>query len=352
MLLGPALLLVSALMCRTDAAQRTGEARPFLRSTGIAWVFAFVVLLGAVVHQYALTYIFDVPFASGDFLPVAVMAIVIILEMLRQYGMHGSKVDEGLALVPLALVYLAPRGYAFLDSPRWGVGTLVQPWAVLALAGLALLMIAIRRRDKMLAGIALMYAPFAVALVGAWPQQPLGSVNPAAFGVTLVTVLFVLAVLYRSVKLAYVALTVLASGLAIYGGTKEMAVPLFSTWLHVFLAVFGVGVLGLYLGFPRHVQFAVGILCAAALAFAAIHGQPDALTLRSIPLAAALVLLAGLTVWRVRDFVTAAILVVPLLWRAVQGMGDITGWHYIALSFLLLAAAAFFSLRTHRSTGE
>ena len=351
MLVGPALLLVSALLTRTAGARRAGPDTPFLRSTGMAWVFAFVLLPVAVVHQYALTYIFDVPFASSDFLPVAVMGVVIILEVLRQYGMHGTKVDKALALVPLALVYLALRKYAFLDSPQWGLGTLFQPWAVLALAGLALLVIAFRRRDEILAGIALMYAPFAVALVGALPEHPLGSVNPAAFGAMLVTVLFVLAVLYRSVKLAYVALTVLAAGAAIYGGTSENAAPLFSTWPHVFLALFGVGALGLYLGFPRHVQLTVGILGAAALAFAAIHGQPDALALRSIALAAAMALLAGLTVWRTRDFVTAAILVVPPVWRAIQAMCEITGWHYIGLSFALLAAGAFFSLRTHQHNG-
>ncbi len=351
MLFGAALLFVSALISRTGGARRAGPESPFLRSTGMAWAFALVLIGGAIVHQYALTYIFDVRFAVGDFLPIAVIGAAAILEIMRRYGIHGSKADVALALAPFVLVFAVVREHAFLDSPQWGLGTLFQPWAVLALAGLGLLVIAIRRRDKILAGIALLYAPFAVALVGALPVHPIGSANVAAFGATFVTVLFVLAILYRSVELAYVALTIVAAGVAIYGGTSEMAVPVFSAWPHVFLAVFGVGALGLYLGFPRHVQLAVGILGAAALAFAAVHGQPDALAFRSLALAVALVVLGGLTAWRARDFVTAAILAVPLLWRAVQSMGTITGWHYIALSFVLLGAGAFFSLKSRHPNG-
>ena len=159
MLFGAALLFVSALMVRTGGARRAGPEHPFLRSTGMAWVFALVLVGGTIVHQYALTYIFDVRFAAGDFLPVAVIVAAAALEIMRGYGVHGTKADMALALAPFALVFAVVREHVFLVTPQWGLGMLFQPWAVLALAGLALLVIAVRRREKVLAGIALLYAP-------------------------------------------------------------------------------------------------------------------------------------------------------------------------------------------------
>jgi len=357
MLLGAVLLFLSALASGTGSARRARPDIPFLRSTGMAWVFAFVLVGGAMVHQYALTYIFDVRFGLGDFLPIAVLACATLLEAMRGYGVHGGKVDNAITLVPMTLVYFLvlqekmPGKAVFLALPEWGLGTLFQPWAALALFGALLFVVGARRRDKDLAGIALLYVPFSVLFAGALPELTIRTVNPLAFGASLVMVLFVLAALHRSVKLAFLALSVLALGAAISGGVNETAAPLFPTWVDVFLAVFGAGALGLYLGFPRHVHVAAGILGATGLAFAAIHGQPAAITFPSLALAAALAILGGLAFWRARNSVLAGVLAVPLLWRAAASVGDVTGWHYIALSFVLLGAAAFFSLRARRSNG-
>ena len=68
-------------------------------------------------------------------------------------------------------------------------------------------------------------------------------------------------------------------------------------------------------------------------------------------LAIALAVLGGLIYLRTRDYETVGILAVPLFWHGVTGMGAFTGWHYIALSFVLLGAGAFFSLKSRHPNG-
>jgi hypothetical protein len=346
------LFFLSALACHTRGARRTDEETPFLRSTSMAWVFASVLVCGAVVHQYALTYIFDLPFDAGDFLPLAILGILTLLEALRGYGWHEQKhVTAALALAPFVFTFAIVNEQAFMVAPQWGLGMLVQPWMALATSGLILLVIAVRRRDKLLGGFALLYAPFVALLLGALPEFTVRTLDLYAFGAVLIAVVFALAAMYRSVKLALVAITLLALGAMLSEQVNAMAEPVLASRLNVFLALLGAGALGLYLGFPRHVNWGLGIAGAACMAVAALYGQPPTLTVHAVALAVAFAALGVIVLWRTHDFVTMGMLTVPFAWRTATSIGEITGWHYIALSFVLLGAAAFFSLRSHRTGG-
>jgi len=349
MLAGGILMLLHAARTPTGAARRREASIPFLRTPAMAWTFALALFLAGNVRQCALTYIFDLPLSFGDFLPVIVLGALVALELMRNYGKKFGAADIIVALVPLVVVFFTVRGGAFIQGPVPGVGLLWYPPVLLAVAAGALFWLSRGSgRRALVLYVVPAYALCVVLTAGVTPQNP-GALNWEACGTALIVGLFVAGLLTRRVYVTMAAVVILLVAVWQSDRVETFAcrydVPLSGL---VGLAA-GLGTMIVYLIFRRKLARAVAVVFALVLAMGAMTCfRPEAL---DWPLMSSLVLvvIAGAVWWRTQDLLVALVLCVPLVRALYMRSEGMHAWRYVALSFILLAAGTFISLRKGRT---
>ncbi|MDP2897406.1 MAG: hypothetical protein Q8Q12_12775 [bacterium] len=352
MLCGGVLMLVHSVRTPTGAARPPDTHIPFLRTSGMAWVFALILLAAANVHQLALTFIFDLSVSFGDFLPIVGLAALLTLELMRNYGKKFAEEHIVVSVVPLAAVLFAvftgttDRGFS-LD-----VGLLWHPPVLIAVLGPAILWISLRNRWQKLLPVVGAYVVCALLTVGGESGHP-ETFNWEWSGWLVGASLFILSLLLRKVALAMFAVVLFSvtggasSGLRAFADAHALPIA---------------GIVGLIAGFgtvlvhaifrkklPRAIAFA-GAAVLSLSVMVCFGPQVGAITghhaIASGLIAA--VLGVGLCL-RTRDFAVAASLLVPLIRGIYIGLEGMAGWRYAILSFLLLAGGVLVSLRKSRT---
>lgn len=334
---GVVMLLHAAVLSAGEARSREVHA-PFLRTPGMAWVFALVVLAAANAHQYALTYIFDVPVSFGDFLPIIVLAGLLALELMRIFRRRADASDLVVASLPLVVIVAAVREGAFLQRFGAGLGLLWHPPVVLGIAGGALVWTALRTKRRRLLYVAAAYV-FGIVLTAGVKPGASQALHGQAFGYALALSLFVLGIVLRSAHLAAAGVVVLSVTVwrseffGEFGGSH--GVPLAAL---VGLAA-GLGMMAVFGIFPGGLPRGIAMLFAMVLAASAVRsfgGRSDL----DYPVVSGLVvaLVGGAVAWRMGSIPLGLVLCVPLVRGFYLRTTDLKGWRYVALSFVLLAA--------------
>jgi len=357
------LLAGGVLMLAHTAGVRAGEARggdarrsetrvPFLRTPGMAWVFALVLMLAANAHQYALTYIFDVPVSFGDFLPVIVLAGLLSVELMRIFREKLDGAHIVLASLPLVVVVAAVREGAFMEGFGAGPGLLWHPPVLLGVAGGALAWMALRTKRHTLLYVVPAYALGIVLTAGVTPGVS-QALNGQTFGYALALSLFVLGIVVRSPRLAAAGVIVLSVTVwrsEFFGEFGDRNnVPLAAL---VGLAV-GLGMMTVFGVFPKGLPRGIAVLFAIALAVSTIRSF-GGLSDLDYPIVSGLVvaLVGGAVSLRTRSIPVGLVLCVPLVRGFYVRTTDLKGWRYVALSFVLLAAGMLIGLSRGSRPGK
>jgi hypothetical protein len=346
---GGAFLLLRAMETMSgDARRRTGTV-PLLRSPAMAWTFALVFFAGVHAQQYALTYIFDVPFRFGDFVPAIALAAVLAVELMRAFGKRFGAAEIAVALVPLAVVVVTVVAGGFAAQRGSLTGLVWSPPVMLSVTALALIWLAVRNGWPEFLVAAAGYALGIVLTLGV-ERGIKDALNWQAFLLALGAVLFVTGVLFRKVNASLGGVLVVCVWVALSPRVREFIdgrhVPLPAV---IGLAA-GLGVMGVYAIFRRLLSRWFATLGAVILAASAIgcvcgRSQVDYPILGGVGVA-----VVGGAVWlRTRDLVVAGVSTLPLLRALYVATQRIKGWRYIVLSFALLAVGALISLRKGRT---
>jgi len=351
MLAGGVLMLLHATGTATGGARSREKKTPFLRTPGMAWVFALILLSAANVHQCALSFLFDVHFSFGDFLPMIAIGSLLSLELMRSYGKKFGQEEIVVALLPLAAVLFAVLSGSFVEGFSYGVGLLWYPPVVLGVTGIAILWISLRNGWQKLLYAVLAYALGIVLTAGVTPADP-NALNWELFGCALGVTLFVMGIILGNVNLAMrgVAVLSLTCGLsdAVRAFARRQDLPIFG----VMGLVAGFGTVTVYLLFCKKLPRGLAVLGAAVLSLSTMicFGRAGGSLALYYPAASgAVIAFLGGMVWsRTRDLLVTTVLCLPLVRGIYVAFKEMRGWRYVILSFVLLAAGTLLSVRKGR----
>ncbi len=97
------LLWGQSVVGATTAQKKNCKTVPFLHQPGMAWTFAFLLLLGCNAHHYALAYVFDQTLPGIMFVPFLGILAFTSVNLLYKYGLLNDFGRRWGTLVPLGL---------------------------------------------------------------------------------------------------------------------------------------------------------------------------------------------------------------------------------------------------------
>lgn len=351
---GALLLYLNAAAVRTGALAGEQAGGAFLRTRGMVWIFAATILCGSAVHQYAMRYVFDLPFYFVDYLPLIGIVALTAIEVMRGYGASHRWAVSAAAAVPLLALFLTLLSGSYDKTAGLGAGLLVHP--AVTIAGLAALLgwTATRVRRVELAGVAAFYALAILLLVRpAHPGSGAEAVDWGLVRIALAVAAIPVLLVVRNPTLWTLACAVVAVILPQTNMFTRIVGDQISSGDIDFVsssALFGGGTVLIYCVFgprmPRWVAAAAAaMLCLAALTMSA---REPAMVHPAL-IGCALAALSGVVYWRTRDALTALILAPPLLRYSYVSFSDAGAWRFMILGFLLLALGAAWSVRSGRA---
>ncbi|MBM4144044.1 MAG: hypothetical protein FJ225_10705 [Lentisphaerae bacterium] len=330
-------------LARTDAAPRL----PFLCRPGMALLFAAILLIAGAVHQYVLGYVYEVPSDAGDYLPLVGVVSLVVLQLSVSLRRRASLFEACLAGVPLAACGLAVLSKSVIAVPPSGVRLIWHPSAFLGFTGAAVLAVWVRTRSRRLLVVCGAYLLGVILTVGYSPVRPL-DLNWHVTGGVLVAALMLIGLVRRNVALCLLAVIVATIGVATTGSFAAFLQTWKLTHSGAVAGVAGMGILALAVVFGREmtpILTGIGALGVMIFIFDLLPTGSGAVDLFS--LAGALV--AGAAIWlRVRHWPSVAFLLAPVVQRAWAFSTRFTAWRFVALSFVLLFAGAWLSVRKSR----
>ncbi|MHC4883978.1 MAG: hypothetical protein ACYTGH_02730, partial [Planctomycetota bacterium] len=327
-------------LCNEEKA----SPQPFLLTHGMTQVFLLILALAVNAHQYALAYVFDATHAFGDFLPVIGLTTLLLCVWMGRRDTGELTLSLIGVIPPLAALYAVGSGQ-FVAGPEWSLEGLWYPPIVLLLSGLGLGIHAILRREYLRLQFLFITLPILLLTMGAEP-----AVSPVLNWAPALLALAVLLLLAGAVHRRPI-LTLLGLGLtfclsldATWCSTWAQACHVNPLWPAALVA----GGLTTLLSIlrPTCLPRAAGVFGGALLAGALLQCLGSDSQMASPFLSGTLGLLLAILHYRLRhEAFTAITLCLPLTAAVYDSLHQVTGWHFVALSFLLLAGGSVLSLR-------
>lgn len=342
MLTGAGAIWLEAMRGHPD--NRTGADKPpFLQSPVMVYLFAAVVAGASGVHQYTMAYAFTLERVTLDYVPIAAVVCLLVIEILRYAGRRDVLVEAVIACVPLGLVLLAIYDKSVLSSGRFGIGLLTYPPVLLAVIGMAVGVLAVRRQNRWLWIAVFAYGLGVVLTAGYSPEYP-HAVNLAACGAILVTALLVYGLVRGNPYVCVAGVFLLSTALPFVDRFAAFVKAQQVTEIGGFAGLCGAGLIGVYLIFTQKLGRLAPVAGALLLAAFFLDYLPGSLQWRYLFAAA---VSGGLmaAVWlRTRDWIVIAILTGPFLIKAYMLGRQLAAWRYVIVGFLLLGAGTVVSL--------
>jgi len=168
LLAGVALLLAHLWRTPTGVSRQAHRESCFLRAPGMAWVFAAVLIAVSCLHNYALTYIFDLRLTFSDHLPLIALVSLAAMELMRAYGKRLGTAELAVASTPLLLIVIGPlvSPVAAVEGTR-AIRLLWHPGVLTAAMGAMLVLMARREQRVRLLYVAALYA-LGVGMAVSW----------------------------------------------------------------------------------------------------------------------------------------------------------------------------------------
>jgi F0F1-type ATP synthase assembly protein I len=321
----------------------SADKPPFLQSPVMVYLFAAVVAGACGVHQYTMAYAFTLERVMLDYVPIAAVVCLLVIEILRYAGKRDALIEAVIVCIPLGLVLLAIYNKSVLSSGRLGIGLLAYPPVMLAMIGMAAGVLAVRRRNRWL-WISVFAYGLGVALTAGYSPEYPHAVNLAACAAILVTALLVYGLVRGNPYVCVAGVFLLSVGLPFVDRFAAFVKAQQVTEIGGFAGLCGAGLLGVYLIFTQKLGRLAPVAGALLLAAFLLDFLPGSLQWRYL-FAAAVVGGLMAAVWlQTRDWIVIAILSGPFFIKAYVLGRQLAAWRYVIVGFLLLGAGAVVSL--------
>ena len=339
LLAGAALIFVEAARSKGSLSDTCGNRKPFLQRPPMALIFAIVLLAASGFHQYGFAYMFAVDYVDGDFIPLAAVMSLLLIELARSLQKRFEKVEMVLSCVPLAPAVAAVPGRLTTVPTAFSIDIICYPPVILALTGLALLWAGCRRRCRWLYVTATVYALGVLLTLTRGPE-----LNIRLFVGGLIATLLAFGVIRQNPMLCFAAVLILTIGLASTGVFARFAE---AHDLTVAGAAAGIGALGITvtaLIFGRNTPRLI-VLCGTVGTVIAIFDYlPRNLHWVDVIAFAMIVVLFTVLLARTKDIAAVIVLWIPVFPRAYLFVTRMSSWSFVLLSFPLLLLGATMSL--------
>ena len=348
MLIAAGIVLIEAMRRKCQRTEQNG--RDFLQSPVMVYVFALILLIASGVHQYSMAFTFALERVLGDFVPLIVVATLLLLEVLRHTGKRFGYIEIFISCVPLAAMLLAINEKSVLASGQLGFGLISYPPVFFALSGLVVAAVAIYHRWHRLLVAVFFYGLGVILTFGFSPEHPY-DLNIHACVWTLVAALLAYGIIIRN-QFSYLAgIVVLCIELAQLNSFSVFVKNLNLTEVGGLAGVCGLGCIAFYLLFGQRLHKVFQIVGALCLAVFVYDYLPEYIHWRYIIALLVTGCLMGLLWFRRKDILVMAILCVPFLIKLYIIAKCLAYWRLVILGFLLLAAGTVASL-LKRSTRD
>jgi hypothetical protein len=336
------------------ATRRTGSLQspaPFLHRPAMAWMFVAVLAVGLLLQQRAIAYIYELPDTPLHYAPIAMVALLALSEHMRAHGYVDRAHHAALAAAPAVLLVISLLMTMNAVRPPT-LPFLFQPATLFFLLALWLLARGFTLGWSDWRQISVGYFLLGILFFGVGPGLEMRLYDPTqwqpagAFGLLLSTIL---AFRLRSIVWGYVTLFLLC-GVFMLDLPAWMHMNTFGMRLLAAFCYFNLGGLLLCAIFPTKgtVELAQTHALLLCLSFAGVFQSSHNMAYPWV-LALLMAACAPLLLFRMRDFVAPAALLLPLLWQSGQHITPITPWHFVAVGFILLGIGAAASLRIRAS---
>jgi len=320
-----------------------GEQAPFLQSPMMVYVLALLILVASSVHQYATAYMFVVPRRLGEFLGPVALGTLLVLEILRRMDSRCGPLHLAVSCVPLAAMGAAIYERSIVATGAFTFDIIVWPPMYCALMGLGLTIVSLRHGWRPLVYIVLAYVLGTLLTAGYSPEYP-WKLNTLTCGGAFVAGLLIYGFVTRRPYVCLLAVAIAAFGLSSSDTFINRAAGWQLTPFGAVAGVVGTGCMAVILWFANEVRPAVrifGVVCLAGFIFDVLPNTPHS---RYAVVFAATAVIALLLWWRVRDWLSIAMLLLPLGARVYMLAKQIAYWRLVILGFLVLALGTVISL--------
>jgi hypothetical protein len=344
MLIGAGVVLIEAIRGNSQHKRKDNDKVPFFQMPVMVYVFAIIVVVASGVHQYAMAFAFALERVLGDFIPAAILATLLVLEILRHLEDERLGVWEiAISCVPLAMMLLAIQQKSVLAWGEFGPGLLFYPPVLLALTGLAMAVLSWYHRWYPLRAVAVAYGLGVILTAGFSPEHPHDLNFIACFG-GLIAVVMLYGMFKRNPYVCLAGLLILCSGLSLWHPFSKCTAFYGVTKIGGLAGVYGFGSVIIYLVFSRRLHKVIciiGALCIVGFMFDYLREYSH---WRYVVVLFVTGLLLIVLWFRTRDIMAISILWLPSLVRLYILAKRIAYWRFIILSFLMLGAGAVVSL--------
>jgi hypothetical protein len=351
MLIGVIFVLIEALRGQVREQTEKQEQIPFLHRPVMVYVFALVLTIGSSIHQYSMAFTFALERVIGDFVPVVLVASLLLIEILRHYGRRFGALEIVISCVPLVTMLVAIEEKSVLASGQFGLGLICYPPVFLGLCGIAIGAIAIYHRWYRLLYVVCIYGLGIILTAGFNPEQA----HDLNTGVCIASVAFALLIYGIIIRNQFVCISgiiFICAGLSLWDAFSNFTSSCQITGPGGIAGVFGLGSVALFLLFGSRLHKAIrviGILCLAGFVFDYLSEQ---VLWRYLFVLFGTGLLMTVLWFRIRDILVISILWIPLLVRLFIISKRIAYWRFVIVGFLLLGAGTILSLLKHSSKNK
>jgi hypothetical protein len=339
LLAGAILIFVEAAGSKDSPPQVRRDRKPFIQLPPMALIFALVLLAASGFHQYGFAYMFAVDYVDGDFIPLAAVMSLLLIELARNLPKQWKNVEVLLSCVPLALAVLAVPSRLTTVPTSFSIDIICYPPVTLALTSLALLWTGYRHRCKSLRIMAIVYA-LGVLLTLTRGHE----FNVRLFGGGLVATLLIFGAIRRNPTLCFAAVLTITIGLASTDAFTQFAKAHNLTVAGAAAGSGAIGIIAIALIFGRSTPRLIVLCGAVGAAIGIFDYLPRSLHWVDVIAFAAIVLLFAILVIRTKDIAPCLVLWIPVFPRAYLFVTKMSSWSFVVLSFLLLFLGATMSL--------
>ena len=343
-----ALLVLGVMRLPTGRLAQHGQPRSWLGSELARWLFAGLILTASFLHAWGQTWAFWMHIRAGDLLPVVGVLAMLAIGLRHALGRKRNHYDAVIAVVPivLAALVLVTRNHTF--GVNAGLGLISYPPVFAAVIGVALVAAAWHlRRPGLLSpavtGLVLASATFRVP-AGAAPD-----LNWPAAVVMLGVAMVVLAIVFRSQYWALGAAAVVAFGATFAGPTRTWTEENGLASLALLLVIVGLLFQVVHYLFRSKQSRYAAVAGTLMLAVGVMHCfvRPGSGVYHPFIAGVAVLAVGAALFGVVRDWLIAVPTVAPVGLAVGQATPG-SGWNWVILSFMLLAAGAVVSVWKER----
>ena len=363
--------------CKQSVKEYDVENCSFLHRESMSWIFIAVLLMGSFYHQQILSYLYDIKYTFGDFLPVIVMILFISGELIWRArcrflsGVISDKNRTGdvanlpvnkkatkwlhlsfkmeilFFLLPLVLILFAYVSKNVIVPGSYLTDIIWNPLLLLGCSSALILYDWIRyKRGYLMAPLIGYLAGILLMAGGGRGLEGTAVLNWQLFGGVVVFALILYGCISKKIVITALGTVIAVVALFHYLITKTeiknfdvASVPLGITLASATILLFYL------LAKNRALRpFAVIGSCLMACFVMFCYTGSEWLYLYRISVGIIAIILGIALIVKTYDLPVGAVLTFPLPIYLVISLSEMKSWHYVILGFLLLVVGTLFSI--------